>query len=100
MRDWVIDVSEYDKLMEWTSEQWLEVFKKYFIDNPSVSLLLKPSKELTQKRKQDAKDRIAATKQKYGPEGLKNFKKLLIRHRQRIINLFPNQFLTSSKLQI
>lgn len=76
LRDWVIDVSEYDKLMEWTSEQWLEVFKKYFIDNPSVSLLLKPSKELSQKHKQDAKDRIEATKKKYGPEGLKKLQEI------------------------
>lgn len=71
LRDWVIDVKEYDELMEWPREKWTQIITKYFVENPSVTILATPSNALSKKIKKESADRIAANKEKYGPEGLK-----------------------------
>ncbi|VVT56299.1 uncharacterized protein SAPINGB_P004943 [Magnusiomyces paraingens] len=70
LRQWIIDVKDYDVLLEWTAEQWKAVVKKYLVDNPLVAVLAKPSKVLSKSIKKETANRIAANKEKYGPDGL------------------------------
>lgn len=76
LKDWIIDLEEYDVLLTWEADQWIEILRKYFVENPNVVLLAKPSKVLAKKLKKDNKDRIAANKEKYGEEGLKKLQEI------------------------
>lgn len=75
LRAWVEDVKDYDILMEWDAQKWCDLLKTNFVENPSVAILTSPSKELSDKLKKETKDRISATKKKYGPEGLAELQK-------------------------
>ena len=63
-------LAEYDALENWTEAQWTELLKKWISDAPHISVLGKPSKELAAKFKSEEERRIAARKEKLGPEGL------------------------------
>jgi Zn-dependent M16 (insulinase) family peptidase len=64
-------VKEYDVLETWTDKKWREFLKKWISDANHVSILGKPSKEMAEKLKADELARVAAQKEKFGPEGLK-----------------------------
>jgi Zn-dependent M16 (insulinase) family peptidase len=64
-------VKEYDILETWTDQQWREFLKKWISDANHVSILGKPSKAMAEKLEADEIARVAAQKEKLGPEGLK-----------------------------
>ena len=64
-------VKEYDILETWTDQQWREFLKKWISDANHVSILGKPSRAMAEKLEADEIARIAAQKEKLGPEGLK-----------------------------
>ncbi len=70
-------ISEYDTLEEWSEEQWRAFLKKWLSDAHHVSILGKPSKAMAEKINADEQARVAAQKEKLGPEGLKALAKKL-----------------------
>lgn len=97
LKDWVVNVDEYDQLMMWTADQWIEVIQKYFVKNPSVVLLLKPSKDLAERLKQESTDRITENKKKYGPEGLKKLQEAVEKAQEENNKPIPDSVLNEFK---
>ncbi|KAJ6263411.1 hypothetical protein Dda_1974 [Drechslerella dactyloides] len=61
----------YDRLENWTEEDWKAFMKKWLVDNPHVSIVGQPSASLADKIKRNEKKRVKKQIEKYGPEGLK-----------------------------
>lgn len=70
-------IKEYDILEQWTEQQWKDFFKKWISDANHVSILGKPSKAMAEKLEADEVARVAAQKEKLGPEGLEKLAKKL-----------------------
>jgi Zn-dependent M16 (insulinase) family peptidase len=70
-------IQEYDVIESWTERQWKDYLKKWIVDAEHVSILGKPSKAMAQKLEADEKARVAAQKEKLGPEGLEKLAKRL-----------------------
>lgn len=64
-------VKEYDVLEKWADQQWREFLKKWISDANHVSILGKPSKAMAERIEADEIARVAAQKEKLGPDGLK-----------------------------
>lgn len=64
-------LDEFKELLSWDISKWVEVFKTYFVDNHSVTIIASPSEELYKKIKLENKEMLEARKKKLGPEGLK-----------------------------
>jgi Zn-dependent M16 (insulinase) family peptidase len=69
LREWENCV-EYDKLETWTDKQWRDFLRKWMVDPAHISVLGKPSKDLTAKLKKDEEERVAARKAELGADGL------------------------------
>jgi len=63
-------LKEYDVLEKWADGQWRDFLRKWISDAPHISLLGKPSKELSDKIKASEEKRLAARREELGPEGL------------------------------
>lgn len=71
------DLRDYDALSAWTDKEWLALLDKYYISQPSISTVGKPSAALSAKIESDEKDRLAKRKAELGEEKLKRFEKEL-----------------------
>ncbi|EST04590.1 Peptidase M16, C-terminal domain protein [Kalmanozyma brasiliensis GHG001] len=65
------DMKRYDELLTWTSDQWTELLQKYFVDNPRLVVVGRPSSALSDKLKADTKALEEERRQKLGEDGLK-----------------------------
>ncbi|KAH9470616.1 hypothetical protein Pst134EA_007863 [Puccinia striiformis f. sp. tritici] len=65
------ELQRYETLAGWSAAQWSTVFRTWLVDPPSTCIIGKPSAKLSDKLEADTKQRLEATRQKYGPEGLK-----------------------------
>lgn len=70
-------LDEYDKLMEWSSQDWQDFLSEWIADAHHISVLGKPSLELATKMKKDEEARIAKRKEELGPDGLAKLGKRL-----------------------
>lgn len=70
LEKFIKDVSDFDELLTWTKDQWVDLHKKYFIENPHVAVLARPSEKLYDKLTKEKSDRIESYKKNYGTEGL------------------------------
>lgn len=77
LETFIKDVSDFNELLEWNKEQWVELLDTYFIKNPHVSVLAKPSEELYHKLTEEKTGRIEKYKADYGPDGLNRLDKNL-----------------------
>ncbi|KAF9229385.1 hypothetical protein BS17DRAFT_771387 [Gyrodon lividus] len=66
------EIKYYNILRTWSSSQWTELLKRYFIDQPYIVVIGKPSASLAEQLEKDEKGRLAAQVKKLGPEGLAN----------------------------
>jgi len=89
---------EYDTLEKWTDDQWRQFFRKWISNAPHVTILGRPSAALSKKLKQDERDRIAAQKQRLGPEGLKDLETKLAEAKAANDREIPREILTSFKV--
>ena len=64
-------IKELDELETWTEKQWQAFFSKWIVDAKNISVLGKPSKELSDKITADETARVEAQKKKLGEDGLK-----------------------------
>ncbi|KAJ5610458.1 hypothetical protein N7510_007177 [Penicillium lagena] len=67
----VASLKEYDILENWTEGEWRTFIKKWIADAPHVTILGVPSKKMSEKLKKDEEARVAAQKQRFGENGLK-----------------------------
>lgn len=70
-------LNDYDTILTWTVEQWVELMQKYFINNNPAIIIAKPSKELYKANKINDKKLIQDRIDKLGEEGLKELKEKL-----------------------
>ncbi|OJA10818.1 hypothetical protein AZE42_00264 [Rhizopogon vesiculosus] len=64
------EINYYKTLRTWTGSQWVDLMHRYIIDRPYVVIIGKPSATLAEKLEQDEKARLAAQREKLGPDGL------------------------------
>ncbi|KII93562.1 hypothetical protein PLICRDRAFT_49603 [Plicaturopsis crispa FD-325 SS-3] len=70
LKDSMDEINQYAALRKWTSKQWTDLLRKYYIDPASIVVLGKPSAALATKLEKDEKARVEAQVAKLGPEGL------------------------------
>ncbi|CAL1695478.1 unnamed protein product [Somion occarium] len=66
----VDEISQYNELRKWGSKEWAGLIKKYFLDTNYVVVRGKPSASMAERLEAEEKARIAAQKERLGPEGL------------------------------
>lgn len=71
------DLEQLDTLMKWTNEQWLDIIRKWYLDNPHGAVLAYPSSDLAKKLEQDEKKRVEEQQKQIGEEGLKKLQQKL-----------------------
>ena len=65
-----VSLSVYDELDAWSEKQWLDFFRKWFIDNNHAIILAKPSQALSEKLEKDEEARVSRQKERLGEEAL------------------------------
>ncbi|KAI0307721.1 Metalloenzyme, LuxS/M16 peptidase-like protein [Multifurca ochricompacta] len=63
-------IKHYDKLRTWSSKQWTNLIRKYFVDPKRVVVRGKPSAAVAERLEKEEKARIAKQKEDLGHEGL------------------------------
>ncbi|KAI0788552.1 Metalloenzyme, LuxS/M16 peptidase-like protein [Abortiporus biennis] len=89
------EISQYDKIRELSSDDWSKLLRKYYVDAPAIVVRGKPSSSLADKLENDEKTRIAAQKEKLGPEGLAKAEKVLEEAKKEHDQEIPNDILKS-----
>ena len=89
---------EYDVLETWTDIQWRQFFQQWISDAPHVTILGTPSAALSEKLKEDERDRIAAQKQRLGSEGLETLEIKLNEAKAENDRKIPRELLASFKV--
>ncbi|CAL1201671.1 unnamed protein product [Candida parapsilosis] len=74
---WAKNLDEYDELLTWTSDQWCDLIRKYFVDNKCAAVLGTPSRKLNDEVKKQQREFNKNIKAKLGVEGLKQAKEKL-----------------------
>lgn len=77
LESWTASLKQYEVLAGWEKPQWLAVLKKYFVENPSASVLGQPSKSLYESQRAESKQRTSDYKTKFGEAGLKKLQETL-----------------------
>ncbi|KAE8250209.1 hypothetical protein A4X13_0g4900 [Tilletia indica] len=73
----VDDLTRIDTLLSWTASQWADLLRQYFITNPRLVVVGRPSAALAKKLKADTRTRVDARKRELGPDGLTKLKEKL-----------------------
>lgn len=94
LRSMVDSVSLYDTLLTWEADQWCEVITTYLVNNPSVSILGKPSAKLNEKVKAEGKAFKQGILDKYGEDGLKKLGDTLKNAQEKNDKEIPQKLLT------
>ncbi|EKM83806.1 hypothetical protein AGABI1DRAFT_124130 [Agaricus bisporus var. burnettii JB137-S8] len=89
------DINQFAQLRTWDNKQWAKLLQKYYIDQPAVTVVGKPSAELAGRLEKNEKDRIAKQIENLGPEGLKNAAALLDSSKAEHDKPIPKEVLTS-----
>ncbi|KAI0734519.1 Metalloenzyme, LuxS/M16 peptidase-like protein [Fomitopsis betulina] len=64
------DIVYFAQLRTWSSKQWTDLLRKYYVDPHRVIVQGRPSAAMAERLKGDEQARIAAQKEKLGSEGL------------------------------
>ncbi|KAI5949350.1 hypothetical protein KGF54_005585 [Candida jiufengensis] len=91
---WTQDLKEYDELLTWTSEQWAELIKTYFVDNKCATILGKPSEKLNELTKKQNKKFHKQIKADLGESGLLEHKEKLKEAQNFNDRPIPDELLT------
>ncbi|KAF9822062.1 hypothetical protein IEO21_00056 [Rhodonia placenta] len=89
------EFAQFAELRAWTSKQWTDVLKKYYVDPPRIVIRGKPSGAMADKLEQDEKKRIAEQKEHLGPDGLAEAAKELEGAKKEHEAEIPKDILTS-----
>ncbi|KAH3664171.1 hypothetical protein OGAPHI_004885 [Ogataea philodendri] len=89
------NLDDYEELLSWDLEKWTELFKKYFAENPSLTILTKPSAELYRSTKKENKHMIKDRKAELGKDGLAKLGEKLEAAKKKNDAPIPDQILES-----
>ncbi|TKY89650.1 hypothetical protein EX895_001435 [Sporisorium graminicola] len=92
------DMKRYDELLTWKNEQWTELLQKFFIDNPRLVVIGRPSSALSDKLKADTKALEAERRQKLGESGLKKLEDKLEEAKKENDRPIPDEMLQQFKI--
>ncbi|MBW0474952.1 hypothetical protein O181_014667 [Austropuccinia psidii MF-1] len=88
------ELKYYKAIAGWPSKTWSAFMKRWLVESPSLTVIGQPSAELSEKLEYDAKQRVAANRKTYGPEGLKQLGEKL-EHAQKLNNRpIPDQLIS------
>ena len=93
MLDDLKTLREYDLLEKWTDSQWKQILKEWMSEAPHVTILGRPSAELSKRLKSVEKARVAAQKEKLGEDGLKKLEERLTKAKAENDREIPRQML-------
>ncbi|KAH3680744.1 hypothetical protein WICMUC_000178 [Wickerhamomyces mucosus] len=68
---------DYESISKWTTEQWVELFQRYLVNNNPVIIVSKPSKALYKSNKEQNKKLLKDRIDELGEEGLNHLKEKL-----------------------
>ena len=88
------EISGYDVLRTWKSEDWVRLLKQYYIDPHRVVLVGKPSAAMAKRLEGEEKARIAKQKEVLGEEGLKKAEAELEAAKKEHDRPIPTEILT------
>lgn len=71
------NLDEYKALLKWSESDWRNFLKRWLVDANHISVIGKPSVEMSNRLKEEDKARIAKRKEELGPEGLAKLGKTL-----------------------
>lgn len=91
---WTKSLDEFDALLKWDAQQWSSLIKLQLVDNPSVSVLGRPSRKLNESYKLNNKKIARGIKEQYGPEGLAQLQQKLDAAQEMNDRPIPEQLLT------
>ncbi|KAL5495204.1 hypothetical protein ACEPAI_667 [Sanghuangporus weigelae] len=89
------EMALFDELRQWTSSQWAELLKRYYVDSPCVVIRGKPSAALADKLENDEKARVEEQVKQLGPEGLAKVKDVLEKAKTENDAPIPEKVLTA-----
>lgn len=92
------DMKRYDELLLWKSEQWTELLQKFFVDNPRLVVVGRPSSALSDKLKADTKALEEERRQKLGESGLKKLEEQLEEAKKQNDRPIPDEMLKQFKI--
>lgn len=71
------NLDEYTALQKWTESDWRGFLKKWLVDANHISVLGKPSVEMSNRLKEEEKTRLEKRKETLGTDGLADLAKML-----------------------
>lgn len=89
------EINQYAELKKWTSKQWSDLLRKFYVDPPCVIVCGKPSGEMVDRLDREEKARIAAQKERLGPAGLAEREQILEEAKAEHEKDIPTEILTS-----
>lgn len=89
---------EYDVLESWTDSQWRQILRNWMSEAPHVTILGRPSAEMSKKLKSEEQARVAAQKERLGDEGLKKLEEKLAQAKAENDKEIPKQMLEQFKV--
>ncbi|KAI0815109.1 Metalloenzyme, LuxS/M16 peptidase-like protein [Irpex lacteus] len=89
------EMSHYDVLRKWTSEDWVNLLKKYYIDPHRIVLIGKPSAAMAKRLEEEEKNRLEKQKEALGKEGLEKAEKILEDAKKEHDTPIPTEVLTN-----
>ncbi|SPO29441.1 related to metalloprotease 1 [Ustilago trichophora] len=92
------DMKRYDELLTWKSEQWTELLQKFFIDNPRLVVVGRPSSALSDKLKADTKALEEKRRKELGADGLKKLEEQLEAAKKENDRPIPDEMLKQFKI--
>ncbi|KAG0690230.1 hypothetical protein C6P40_003540 [Pichia californica] len=75
--DYCKTLDEFKELLSWDISKWVEIFRTYYVDNHSVTVIATPSEALYKEIKAENVKILEDRKEKLGPEGLKKLEEKL-----------------------
>lgn len=99
LESWTATLERFNILSSWNKDQWISVLKTYLIENPSVSVLAKPSLDYKVYEGQCIEDRKRSEYHnvKYGNWGLDELKNILEKAQKKINIPVPESLLAEFK---
>ncbi|SPO28432.1 related to Zn2+-dependent endopeptidase, insulinase superfamily [Ustilago trichophora] len=92
------DMKRYDELLTWKSEQWTQLLQKFFIDNPRLVVVGRPSSALSDKLKADTKALEEKRRKELGEDGLKKLEEQLEAAKKENDRPIPDEMLKQFKI--
>ncbi|VEU19767.1 DEKNAAC100497 [Brettanomyces naardenensis] len=77
LQPWLETLREFDVVMKWDINKWLEVYRTYFLENRPCIVVAKPSSKLYLTMKEENEKLIRDRRAELGEEGLKDLERRL-----------------------